>query len=497
MIQKRKPVSLRIGSAASPIVVGIGLLLLIVWAAHGVNAGRNIVSHEEQPVSTTRLQAVGTQDVTQTIYLPAVVRYYDPSWIAPWGVQTWDYDILDKATEAGMHWIRVPLKWEDVEGTQGSYDWGTYDIMFTQAVSAGLVPIVTIHSNPLWADADNNNCGPLNATGELAWADFLEALVTRYGPGTEYGVRHWEIGNEIDVTYEDWLNTYWPQHNGGIGCWGDKVSEYVAFLQTAHNAIMGADPNAVVLMGTLAFLENTNMDFLDQVLRAGAAQYFDMVGFTFYQGQDDAWYTCTDLDPTPGHVCQGEKGMRGMGTIFHDILAQHGVEKQVMASEIAGRCFPKDQDCTPEGSDIQGYKAVIYNVEAMSVDVAPTIWFTLDYPGFYHSSLLDENDNPRPSHVAYQMLTSELYGGRFVRQMSASEVGSAVEGHVISTAGGTKEKYVLWRKSSGTSIVSFHLSAVQTVTRNDMTIETTAIQDGQAYVGVSVGEAPVIVSQYP
>ncbi|UCC61834.1 MAG: hypothetical protein JSV36_13690, partial [Anaerolineae bacterium] len=149
--------------------------------------------------------------------------------------------------------------------------------------------------------------------------------------------------------------------------------------------------------------------------------------------------------------------------------------------------------------------AVIYNVQAMSVDVAPTIWFTLDYPGFYHSSLLDQNDNPRPSHVAYQMLTSELYGGRFARQMSASEVGANVEGYVISTAGGTKEKVVLWRTSSGVSTVSFHLSAVRIVTRNDMTIETTVIQDGQAgdldsragYVGVSAGESPVIVSQYP
>jgi len=208
-------------------------------------------------------------------------------------------------------------------------------------------------------------------------------------------------------------------------------------------------------------------------------------------------------------VCQRETGMRGMGTIFHDILDDHGVDKQVMASEIAGRCLsgdPPDPDvpCTPEGSEIQGNVAVEYNVEAMSVDVAPTIWFTLDDPGWYHSSLLDGSNNPRPSHVAYQMLASELYGGRFVRQMSASETGSNVDGYVISTAGGTKEKYVLWRTSSGTSTVSFHLGAVQTVTRNDMTIETTVIQDGQSgdldsragYVGLSVSESPVIVSQH-
>lgn len=504
MIQKRKPLGIRLGSASISALVGMGLLLLIICVAREAYANRNVVS----PAPTTLRQTVVTQGVTQTIYLPVVLRYYDPDWIAPWGVQTsLDYTILDKATDAGMHWIRVPVEWEDVEGTRGVYDWSVYDTIFNQVAAAGLVPIVTIHSNPLWADADNNNCGPLNTTGEQAWADFLQELVGRYGAGTTYNVRYWEICNEIDLPYQTWLDTYWPSHNGGIGCWGDKVSEYVALLHSAHTAITGVDPNAVVLMGALAFLDVTNRDFLDQALTAGATSYFDMVSFTFYYGQETAWYTCSDPDRAPGHVCQGETGMRGMGTIFHDILDAHGVDKQVMASEIAGRCFPQDQDCTPEGSEIQGNVAVAYNVEAMSVDVAPTIWFTLDHPGFYHSSLLDESNNHRPSHVAYQMIASELYGGRFVRQMSASETGSNVDGYVISTAGGTKEKYVLWRTpytSTGTSTVSFQLGAVQTVTRNDMIIETTVIQDGQSgdldsragYVGISVGASPLIVSQH-
>ena len=432
---------------------------------------------------------------------------YDPTWVAPWGVETeHDYTVLDKATDAGMHWLRIRVKWEDVESTEGVYDWSTYDARFDHVAASGLLPIVTVVTNPTWADEDGNNCGPLKADKAQAWPNFLQALVTRYGPGTRYNVRHWEIGNEIDLPYNTWLTTWWPKGISYIGCWGDKVTEYVTLLQAARNAIQTVDPNATMLMGSLAFLDTTNLYFLDQALEAGAAPFFDVVSFTFYYGQENEWYTCSDPARDPDlTTCHGETGMRGMGTIFHDILEEYKVDKQVMASEIAGRCFPQDEDCTPEASEIQGNVAVIYNVQAMSVEVAPTIWFTLDYPGFYHSSLLDQNDNPRPSHVAYQMLTSELYGGRFVRQMSASEVGSNVEGYVISTAGGTKEKVVLWRTSSGVNTVSFHRSAVRIATRNDMTIETTVIQDGQAgdldsragYVGVSVGESPVIVSQYP
>jgi len=477
-------------------VAGLMVLLGVAWVA----CATQIESDSPDIIFTNSGETLGSQiiassDMTETVYLPSVLGYYDPSWIEPWGVETNDYTLLDKGTEAGIHWLRLRLKWSDIQPTESSFQWSSYDNVMDQVKASGMKPIVVVCDNPEWADQDGNRCGPLTDTSHLT--NFLTELAKRYGSGTGYNVRHWQIGNEVDHDYQTWLDTYYP--SGQIGCWGDKIEEYITFLEAARGALKAQDPNAVVMVGSLAMVDSTILDFLDRFLAAGGGSHFDAASVHFYSGQDNAGYTCAD--PPSCTI----KGLKGKVTILRNVMAKYGLDKPLMITEIAGRCFPADQPCSTADLEAQANYAIRYNVEAMSVDATPAIWFTLDYPGFYHSSLLDENDDPKPAYIAYQMLTFELYGGRFVRQMSASEVGSDTEGYVISTAGGTKEKYVLWRTSSGTSIVSFSLSAVKTATRNDMTIETTVIQDGQigdldsrtGYVGISVGESPKIVAHYP
>jgi hypothetical protein len=502
----RRPGNTGIWLTVGSTMIGLTLLICAAWAAFAAQIDSDPADMVEVDHSgVLGSQAIAPSDLTtETIYLPSIQRNYDSSWIAPWGVEVdgSGFSMLSKATDADIRWLRLRLEWASVQPTQGTFQWDTYDKIMDQVKASGMEPIVVIHDNPEWADKDGNRCGPLTATSHLT--DFLTSLVERYGPGTVYSVRYWQIGNEVDHSYNTWLSNYYP--SGHIGCWGDhdkgEIDEYITYLATAWNAIKTKDPDATVMLGSLTMVDSTNTEFLDQFLTAGGGPYFDAASVHFYSGQDNADYTCAD--PPACTV----KGLKGKVTILQNVMAKHGVDRPLMITELAGRCLhdaPDVEPCTSQELETQARQAVTYNIEAMSVDATPVIWFTLNYPGFYHSSLLDQNDDPKPAHVAYQMLTSELYGGRFVRQMSASEVGSNVEGYVISTGGGTREKYVLWRTSSGTGTVPFHLNAIKAVIRNDMTIETTIIHDGQAgdqdgragYIGVAVGESPVIVSQYP
>ena len=461
------------------------------------------LSYTATPSSTD----IPTLEPSPTPTLTPTPYGYDPSWVPPWGVLTWDYSLLDKATEAGMHWIRVVVEWEQVEEIEGAYDWSKYDVIFDHIAATRLVPIVTIHSNPFWADADNNNCGPLNANGQQAWANFLRTMVGRYGPGTKYGVRHWEINNEVDLRYETWLKVYWPKRVGGIGCWGDMAPEYVKFLGIASEAIWEIDPDAVILMGSQALLNVTNMSFLNEVLIAGGAPYFDMIGFNMYYGQDLAWYTCADQDRSPGHICQSVMGMRGKARILHTMLNQHGVEKRVIVTETAFRClhdYPNREPCTQD--ELQAAVAYVAktHIWALVEEAYPIIWYTLNYPGFFHSSLLDKEGNPKAIYLAYQTMADELHWARYVQPMTAEELGDdRLEGYLFQV--GERKKWVLWAKDNITLPVRFLASeqpggvlrVVDVLGTERVLSDATDSQPADGWISLEVNSNPVYVNQAP
>ena len=371
-------------------------------------------------------EIVAAEVLTTTVYLPLVARYYDPSWVAPFGTETHDYELLARATEAQMKWMRVSLRWDEVEPTKGSYNWAIYDDRLAKVAEAGLTPIVYIWKNPSWAAA--TNCGPLYNDQDLA--DFLTAVVGRYRD-SPYDVKYWEIYNEPD---------HWQ--SGTIGCMGDDVPEYVSLLEVAHDTIKALDPEAHILLGGLAMVGSVNLDFLEQVLEEGGGDYFDIVSFHFYAEQINAAYTCSD--PPECTV----RGLLGKAAIIRDTLAQYGHDKPLMLTETGKRClsaYPDVAPCSAEELEIQADYVPILNVRGMSTDLESIIWYTLEWPGFYHSSLLDQSGTPKPAYLAYQTLTEELAGARYGRRIEDPyPYCPEIEQHLFSLRGGRAEKTVLW-----------------------------------------------------
>lgn len=431
---------------------------------------------------------------------------YDPTWVSPWGVQTWDYSLLGKTAALKMRWIRVPVFWAKIQPTQqdGEYNWAEMDDMMGKIAATNLQPILTVHTNPPWADRDGNLCGPLKDNQYLA--DFLSALVKRYS-APPYNVKHWEIGNEIDVRYSTWLQIYAPGNNGGIGCWGDIAPQYVEFLRVASETIRSIEPDAVILMGALSLLDSTNMNLLNEVLAAGGAPYFDMIGVNFYYGQDQAWYTCADPDRSEGHICQSVMGMRGKARIVHDMLAQHSVDKRVMITETAFRClhaWPNWEPCTPDELQAAAAYVVKTHVWALAENAYPIIWFTLDYPGFWHSSLLDKAGNPKPVYRAYQTMADELHWARYVQPMTAEELGDdRLEGYLFRV--GERKKWVLWAKGDISLPVRFpaseqpggELRVVDVYGTARLLSDATDAQPADGLISLEVNSNPVYVSQVP
>ena len=103
-------------------------------------------------------------------------------------------------------------------------------------------------------------------------------------------MHNWELGNEPDVD-PDLLPVDW-----GFGCWGNIDDpfyggiHYGEMIKVVGQAIKEADPTATVWLGGLLLATPETSDpnngkpelFFKGVLEAGAAPYFDVVGYHWY-----------------------------------------------------------------------------------------------------------------------------------------------------------------------------------------------------------------------
>lgn len=483
-------------------LAGIVAIVLLYCATNlgGPVAQADAVSLSEPPDRREAIPVIQASG-QYTVYLPIAMRLFDATWQPVWGTQATDYNVLDKATDAGMAWIRINAYWKNIEPTNDNYNWGSLDDAISKSIAADLTPMVGIVTNPAWADADNTYCGPLKDNQYLT--DFLTDLVNRY-KGAPYNVKYWEIGNEVDHDY-DVSHQLYP--GGGIGCWADLVPQYVEFMRVAHDAIKAADPDAHVILGGLAMLgysEIDNTNFLRHVLQQGGGPYFDIVAFHFGETQDHAWYTCADRDRAPGHTCQSVEGLQGKAQIVRDTLTQEGWPgKTILLNELGFHCEP----CDAARQEAHARWVVKAHARAMAEELPVVIWFTLNYPGFHGSSLLNSDGSARPAYNVYPVMASELRMMRYKRTIDgASEFGvTDLEGYVFGIDS-VKEKSVMWVNGSTPRLVSYPAASVGTgqlrvVDRyGNARILTDNSDDGTAgdgYISVQVTEDPIYVHVYP
>jgi hypothetical protein len=360
--------------------------------------------------------------------------------LAPFGVQMFgeinDADARAEATEAGIGWVRLITSWAS----------SNIDGMVQNAINAGLEPIIVLGYSPSWAVEDTGyDCGPIDPDDLPAFANSVQALVERYdgdgvddAPGSPV-VKYWEFWNEPDNESTS-LDCIFVG-----GCWGkaedggldhDDIpdpQEYVTMLSYAYPKVKAANPDAQVLLGALAW-ENQgcfNMNFLDQVLSYGGAQYFDITNFHQYDFKRDDWDGALPCN-------QG---------ILGKIAAAKGkVDKPIVVSEIGLR--------RELGEEKQARHLVHEVVRGMSLwpnDVKSMIYYLLVDEASNptgHFGLLERGTlDPFPAYYAYQTLTEELGevdASQPAVQLGPDETGSEyIQAYRFTMLDGGK-KLVLW-----------------------------------------------------
>ena len=141
--------------------------------------------------------------------------------------------------------VRESLLWNQVESTEGRFDWSRTDSAIEELRAAGIEPLLVVFGSPPWANGALESSGsylyvpprgPALDSWLRSYSDFLAAAVRRY----HNFVRRWEIWNEPN------LAAFWrPQP--------DPVA-YRHVYETLRATILRADPKAEVAVGGLAAL---------------------------------------------------------------------------------------------------------------------------------------------------------------------------------------------------------------------------------------------------
>lgn len=179
---------------------------------------------------------------------------------------TWALNLI---SEGGITWVRQHFPWSELEPQPGVFEWAPWDRLVASAVEQGVQLIAVLDSPPAWAGMPPD---------PEAFARFAGAFANHYMAQLSY--------------YELWRNP-------NLGdTWGGQANPYAyaALLAHAAPAIRAADPEARIILGSLAPnveagpVNYSEIHFLEILYATGAAPYFDVVAvqpYGFNSGPDD------------------------------------------------------------------------------------------------------------------------------------------------------------------------------------------------------------------
>lgn len=212
--------------------------------------------------------------------------------------------LLGYAERTGFKWMRLSALWHRIEKGRGAYGFADSDPLIVATMERGFQPYLLIGGgNDLYTSGPGGR--PTESEEALAgWQSFLRATVEHYAA---MRVKHWEIWNE-------------PNH--GVS-WhgGANPEEYARLLVAASEAIRAADPEAVILAGSLA---GVDIGFTDAFMDAGAAEAFDVLTFHPYSSAPESTFEPMQRLRQTVHkhnpkirLWQGECGYPSSGDTIH------------------------------------------------------------------------------------------------------------------------------------------------------------------------------------
>ncbi|UCH33916.1 MAG: VCBS repeat-containing protein [Armatimonadota bacterium] len=170
--------------------------------------------------------------------------------------------------EAGIGWSRHDLTWSSAEPEPGKFDWAWYDGVVERGEQAGLniLPILCYWPG-YWGDGEEQ---------PDQRSEFKD-----YGRFAFEAARHY--AGRIDA-FEAWNEP----NLGGFWHGEPNPAHYVEMLREAYAGIKRANPDAIVIGGSIAAVGRLDWPYLEAIFALGAGRYMDALSLHPYRPMPEA-----------------------------------------------------------------------------------------------------------------------------------------------------------------------------------------------------------------
>ncbi len=173
---------------------------------------------------------------------------------------------FDHFQESGIRWVRTDFDWKNIEPQRGTLKFDHLDrlVKLAKEKNIGILPILDYDvpwATPAWKNLD-------------LWSQYVNTLVSRYQDQLPY----WEVWNEQNSP------SFWRDDSSG--------RNYAELLKRTYQEIKKINPELTVLYGGTA---GVPLPFIEDSLKAGAGDYFDVMNIHPYHWRGVPEMMFTDL----------------------------------------------------------------------------------------------------------------------------------------------------------------------------------------------------------
>jgi hypothetical protein len=161
--------------------------------------------------------------------------------------------------EAGVGWVRMDFLWQDIEPSEGEFDFKKYDNIVKLLRENNIQILGILNYSADWAsDGSGWNAPPKD---NQTFVNYAVKVIRRYKGEVDY----WEVWNEPDSV------TYWSKQDG--------LKSYCSLLKDVYVAAKEANPDCKILNGGLA----NGISSVNKLYDNGAKEYFDILNLHFFE----------------------------------------------------------------------------------------------------------------------------------------------------------------------------------------------------------------------
>lgn len=274
---------------------------------------------------------------------------------------------IPQMAEAGLRYYRTAhTLWGSLERQPGQWCWQELDVQMAYLDGQHMVYGGIFIGSPEWNTADKPGSLPVNNL--KGWSNYVTETVNH----CKGRIRRWEVWNEP------------PNFTGK----DQTPADYAKLVTAAYVAAKAADPGCAVGLAA----KSAHLNYLEQVIKAGAKDHFDYITLHPYE----------ILDTVANNAGTEPVFMNMVPSVRKMLAVQNPARMQVPVIFTELGCD------AAKGTDLQAHALVKAYIMGAAQGVACIQWFEGRDGDSGPMGLLDGKGQPRPAYSAMRQLVLHL-----------------------------------------------------------------------------------------